>query len=99
MLPYFNTSGPCVPGKHYMLSPEKRFAHVMRLVNEEKYFTLHAGRQTGKTTSIQWLVDTYNQGNRYCALWVDIQTAREQPEPELAPAQSAIRWMSVGKTQ
>ncbi len=84
MLPYFNTAGPCVPGEHYMLDPGKRFAHVMRLVDERKYFTLHAGRQTGKTTSVQWLVDTYNKGDRYCALWVDIQTAREEPEPEPA---------------
>ncbi len=22
MLPYFNTSGPCIPGEHYMLPPE-----------------------------------------------------------------------------
>ena len=52
MLPYF-TSGPCVPGEHYMLSPDRRFAHVMHLIDEEKYFTLHAGRQTGKSTAAQ----------------------------------------------
>jgi hypothetical protein len=80
MLPYFNTAGPCVPGEHYMLSPKRRFAHVMRLVDERKYFTLHAGRQTGKTTSAQWLTDFYNQGQQYWALWVDLQTARGQPD-------------------
>jgi hypothetical protein len=81
MLPCFNTSGPCVPGKHYMLSPERRFRHVMHLVDEEKYFTLHAGRQTGKSTAAQWLVDRYNTGDRYRALWVDVQTARGVPDP------------------
>ncbi len=84
MLPYFNTAGACIPGDHYMLSPEPRFRHVMRLVDERKYFTLHAGRQTGKSTSARWLVDQYNAGDRYRALWLDIQTAREQPDPAAA---------------
>jgi len=84
MLPHFNTAGACIPGKHYMLSPEPRFRHVMRLVDEEKYFTLHAARQTGKSTSARWLVETYNAGDRYRALWLDIQTAREQPDPATA---------------
>jgi hypothetical protein len=81
MTPSFNTAGPCVPGEHYMLSPARRFAHVMRLVDEKKYFTVHAGRQTGKTTSLQWLARHYRDAGPYRALWVDIQTAREQPDP------------------
>ena len=84
MLPCFNTAGPCVPGMHYMLSPAGRFSHVMQFVNEAKFFTIHAGRQTGKTTAARWLVDHYNEGDRYSALWVDVQTAREQPDPERA---------------
>jgi type II secretory pathway predicted ATPase ExeA len=84
MLPHFNTAGVCIPGEHYILSPEPRFRHVMRLVDERKYFTLHAGRQTGKSTSARWLVETYNAGDRYRALWLDIQTAREQPDPATA---------------
>jgi hypothetical protein len=84
MIPHFNTAGVCIPGEHYMLSPEPRFRHVMRLVDERKYFTLHAGRQTGKSTSARWLVDTYNAGDRYRALWLDVQTAREQPDPAAA---------------
>jgi len=59
-----------------MLSPEPRFRRVMRLVDERKYFTLHAGRQTGKSTAARWLVDTYNAGDRYRALLPDVQTAR-----------------------
>jgi type II secretory pathway predicted ATPase ExeA len=84
MLPCFNTAGPCNPAEHYMLSPEPRFHHVMRLIDERKYFTLHAGRQTGKSTSARWLVDRYNAGDRYRALWLDIQTARDQPDPAAA---------------
>ncbi|MFT3764848.1 MAG: endonuclease NucS [Minicystis sp.] len=84
MRPSFNTAGPCIPGEHYMLPPERRLDRVMELVEDGKYFTLHAGRQTGKTTSAQWLADHYNAGERYQAIWVDIQTAREEPDPAAA---------------
>ena len=81
MRPSFNTAGPCIPGEHYMLPPGDRLGRVLTLIEEGKYFTLHAGRQTGKTTSAQWLVEHYNSGEQVRALWVDIQTAREQPNP------------------
>ena len=82
--PSFNTAGPCFPGEHYMLPPERRLGRVMELVDEGKYFTLHAGWQTGKTTSAQWLAGHYNAGERYRAIWVDLETAGEQPEPASA---------------
>jgi hypothetical protein len=84
MRPSFNTSGPCIPGEHYMLPPERRLGRVMELIDDGKFFTLHAGRQTGKTTSAQWLVEHYNAGDRCRAIWVDIQAAREDPDPAAA---------------
>jgi type II secretory pathway predicted ATPase ExeA len=80
----FNTTGPCFPDEHYMLPPERRLGRIMELIERGKYFTLHAGRQTGKTTSANWLVEHYNAGDRFAALWVDLQTAREQPDPAIA---------------
>ena len=80
MKPYFNTSGPCVPGDHYMLPPERRLGRVMELIEQGRYFTLHAGRQTGKTTSARWLVKHTNAGADRRAIWVDVQTAREQQD-------------------
>ena len=84
MLPSFNTAGVCIPGEHYMLPPERRLGRVMQLIDERKFFTLQSGRQTGKTTSAQWLAEHYNAGDRYRAIWVDIQTAREEPDPAAA---------------
>jgi len=84
MRPSFNIAGPCIPGEHYMLPPERRLDRVLELVEEHRYFTLHAGRQTGKTTSARWMVDHYNARDRFCALWVDIQDARELPDPARA---------------
>jgi hypothetical protein len=80
----FNTSGPCIPGEHYMLPPERRLELVQQLIEERKYFTLHAGRQTGKTTSLMWLEQHLNDSGRWRAVWVDLETAREQPDPAAA---------------
>ncbi|MCX4247410.1 AAA family ATPase [Paraliomyxa miuraensis] len=80
MLPYFNTSGPCIPGEHYMLPPERRLEDVLELIESRRYFTLHAGRQTGKTTSAMWLEEHLGASGRFCSLWVDLETAREKPD-------------------
>ena len=84
MRPSFNTAGPCFPDEHYMLPPERRLGRVMELIDGGKYFTLHAGWQTGKTTSAQWLVEHYNAGERLRAVWIDVETAREEPDPTSA---------------
>ncbi|HRI63561.1 MAG TPA: AAA-like domain-containing protein [Polyangium sp.] len=84
MRPSFNTAGPCIRGEHYMLPPERRLSDAMELIEEHKFFTLTAGRQTGKTTSLMWLEEHYNQTGQWRALWVDIQTAREEPDPAKA---------------
>ena len=78
--PSFNTAGPCNPVEHYMLPPGDRLGRVMELIEDGKYFTLHAGRQTGKTTSAQWLVDHLNGEGRFHALWVDLQTVSAQDD-------------------
>jgi type II secretory pathway predicted ATPase ExeA len=80
----FNTAGPCVPGEHYMLPPGRRLGAVLDLIDEHRFFTLHAGRQTGKTTSARWLVEHLNAGGRFHAVWVDVQIAREEPDPDKA---------------
>lgn len=82
--PSFNIAGPCFPEEHYMLPPERRLGQVLEFIDEGRSFTLHSGPQTGKTTSAQWLVYHYNAAGRFRALWVDLQTARERPEPASA---------------
>ncbi|WP_437878884.1 AAA family ATPase [Sorangium sp. So ce513] len=80
----FNTAGPCIPGEHYMLPPGRRLGPVLEHIENRKYFTLHAGRQTGKTTSARWLVEHLNREGRFRAAWVDLQIAREEPDPAKA---------------
>ena len=81
MRPCFNIAGPNIAGEHYTLPPERRLGRIMELVEDHRYFTLHAGRQVGKTTVARWMMRHYNAGGALRAAWVDIQSAREQPDP------------------
>ena len=44
----FNTSGPVAAGDHYCIPPLDRvnLANIQRLIDQERYFVLHAPRQT-----------------------------------------------------
>lgn len=68
----FNTTGPCIPGRHYMLPPLERIPRALILAEEEEYFVIHAPRQSGKTTSIRALRDELNRRGDcyavYCSL-------------------------------
>ena len=73
----FNTTGPVKPDKHYCIPPLERFDldEVLRLVDGEKYFVLHAPRQTGKTSSLLALCDLLN-GQGYGCVYATVETAR-----------------------
>lgn len=52
---FFNTAGPVNPQKHYCLPPLARLnvEELLGLIRQEKYFVLHAPRQTGKTSALR----------------------------------------------
>ena len=79
---FFNTAGPCTIEEHYIIPPLERFDldDILMLIKQQKYFVLHAPRQTGKTTSMLALMKYLNKEGRYHALYVNVesaQTARE----------------------
>lgn len=90
----FNTTGPCFPDEHYMLPPERRLDKVLDLIARNKYFVFHAGRQTGKTTSLMWL-ETHLPTVGKRALRVDMQLARDDPDPREA---FAVAFERLGKS-
>lgn len=47
---YFNTSDPNLPDEHYTLQREALVKQGIQLVNNNRYFTIWAPRQTGKST-------------------------------------------------
>ena len=47
---YFNTSGPNISAQHYTIERKALIRKGMDLVEKERYFTIWAPRQTGKST-------------------------------------------------
>ncbi|PTX17788.1 AAA-like domain-containing protein [Halanaerobium congolense] len=46
----FNTTGVCIPEKHYMADVSKKINVIEKMVEAGKYFTINKPRQFGKTT-------------------------------------------------
>ena len=67
----FNTTGVCVPEKHYMVNLSSRVTQIKEMVDEGKYFTINRARQYGKTTTLRALAK-YLQ-NDYNVLRLDFQ--------------------------
>jgi hypothetical protein len=53
---------------HYMLPPEPRLPGALGLVEQGRYFVVHAPRQTGKTTTLNALARELTAGQRHVAL-------------------------------
>ena len=47
----FNVTGVCIPGKHYMADISQKVDQIVRLIEQEEYFTINRARQYGKTTT------------------------------------------------
>lgn len=73
---FFNTAGPCVPAKHYMLPPERRLPRARGFIGQEQYFGLYAPRQTGKTTSVRALAHALTAEGRFAALVMTCETGQ-----------------------
>ena len=78
----FNIAGPCNPGKHYMLSAMARLPEVMRLVEDESYFVVHAQRQCGKTTAFLALANEINAKGERLAVYCSLEAVQSFPKAE-----------------
>ncbi|MEM7495878.1 MAG: AAA-like domain-containing protein [Myxococcota bacterium] len=78
MARFFNTAGPLNTAKHYGLDPLQRWdlPKVLTLIDQEKYFLLHAPRQTGKTTCLRALADFLNKQGRHACVYMSVERAR-----------------------
>ena len=74
---YFNTEGPVKAQKHYSIPPLSRvdLDEIHQLIEWEKYFVLHAPRQTGKTSMLLELADRLNAGDSYRCVYIDVEVA------------------------
>lgn len=81
---YFNTTGPCNPEEHYMLSPSARLvgAQLSRYVDQKLYWVLHAPRQSGKTTFLQSWMREINASEQAVACYVSVERCQDIPRAE-----------------
>ena len=74
---YFNTSGPNNPKRHYTLLRSKLIQKGIDLVENLRYFTIWAPRQTGKSTYFLLLKDKLIElGYKVC--WANFENFRKE---------------------
>ena len=73
---FFNTAGPVNPADHYYVPHRFNEAEIRQLIEQKKYFILHAPRQSGKTTGILQLVEMLNKEGHYKSLYVNFEPAQ-----------------------
>lgn len=80
MARFFNTSGPCKPEQHYMISVEERLlslrSQMVAHIEKAQYFILHAPRQTGKTTAMLALSCELTAAGQMIGLYINIEAAQ-----------------------
>ncbi len=79
---YFNTSGPCDPDKHYTVMRESLLATGRMMVEQGRYFTIFAPRQSGKTTYFQLLLRQLAAGQTCTPLWISFENLKTATREE-----------------
>ena len=79
---FFNTEGPVVAGEHYRIPPLDRvdLDGILSLIRQKRYFVIHAPRQTGKTSTLEALVDLLNESGGYRAVYVNVESGQSARE-------------------
>ncbi|UBU12296.1 ATP-binding protein [Nonomuraea gerenzanensis] len=85
----FNTTGPCDPRRHYMLPPAPRLPDARVLIEMDRYFVLHAPRQTGKTTTLNALASELTAEGDIAAVMFSCERAKSAGD-DYAAAESLL---------
>ncbi|MEA1911095.1 MAG: AAA-like domain-containing protein, partial [Spirochaetota bacterium] len=88
---FFNTAGPVNRDNHYKIDPLHRWDlnEILFLIEQEKYFIIHAPRQTGKTSSMLALRDYLNKTGKYTAVYTNVEVGQASRN-NIARASKAI---------
>ena len=75
---FFNTAGPIKLDMHYNVNPLHRINldELELLIMQQKYFVLHAPRQTGKTSCLLALRDYLNKQGNYIAVYANVEAGQ-----------------------
>ena len=81
---FFNTTGPVRPAEHYCIPPLDRLDlhNVLSMIRNERYFVLHAPRQTGKTSALLALRELLNHGSagKYRCVYANVEVGQAAGE-------------------
>ena len=74
----FNTEGPVRLDKHYAIPPLDRanVEELLGLIQAERYFVLHAPRQTGKTSALLALRDLLNEAGEVLCVYANFEVGQ-----------------------
>lgn len=88
----FNTTGVCIPKKHYMVDISRKINEIEKLVDEEFYFVINRPRQFGKTTTLNELYKRLN--NKYKVIRMDFELIGEDFVSEERFCNTFINYMA-----
>jgi AAA-like domain len=78
---YFNTSGPNIPAEHYTLPRLDLIGKGKKMVYNNRYFTIWAPRQTGKSTYFRFLAEGLKEQG-YKVAHVNFENFKHQSQEE-----------------
>ncbi|AUB81542.1 ATP-binding protein [Candidatus Thiodictyon syntrophicum] len=98
---FFNNAGPVDCAQHYCLDPLHRIdlEEVEALLGQQRYFVLHAPRQTGKTSSLLALMHHLNAGTRYRCVYINVEPAQAAREDVPAAMQALLSGLGTWARQ
>lgn len=64
----FNSTGTCIPGKHFVADVSGKLDRLMEMVDRGDYFTIDRPRQYGKTTVMYLLIQRLHKDKNYLVL-------------------------------
>ncbi|MEM7533775.1 MAG: AAA-like domain-containing protein [Chloroflexota bacterium] len=97
----FNTAGPMIPKDHYMIPPLSRFDldGIEELIENKRYFVLHAPRQVGKTSYLRALMEHLNEQGDVRCLYINVesgQAARENVDGAMSAIAGELATRALG---
>ena len=89
---FFNTAGPNNPAMQYTIDPLSRFdlEDILMLIRQQKYFVLHAPRQTGKTSCLLALRNYLNERGEYICVYANVEGGQASRNDVKSVVQSVV---------
>lgn len=98
MKKFFNTAGANQPRLHYTVARPIGARPILELIEQEKYFTHHAPRQSGKTTLLREICRQLNEEGKYLAIHITVESAQAARDNVLEANRGILRALNSGLT-